>query len=90
MRLGYKKIEGIVKGFANHWRVQILSLLDRSPDLSVDQITENLNANFITISVHLRKLTDAGLIVKKYRGRFVLHSLTKRGKNIITFCKMLK
>jgi DNA-binding transcriptional ArsR family regulator len=90
MALKYRKVEKIVKGFANHWRIRILELLRKSPDLSVDQITENLGANFITVSVHLRKLADAGLISKKYRGRFVLHNLTKIGKNIITFCKMLK
>ena len=90
MALKHKKIEKIVKGFANHWRIKILNLFQKSPDLSVDQITEIMNANFITISVHLRKLTDAGLISKKYRGRFVLHTLTRRGNDILTFCKKLK
>ena len=90
MSMAYKKVEKIVKGIANHWRIRILELLNKSSDLSVDQITENLNANFATISVHLQKMVGAGLVVKKYRGRFVLHSLTSRGKNILTFCRMLK
>ena len=90
MALKYKKIEKVVKGFANHWRIKILNLLNKNPDLSVEQIAENLDANFITTSVHIRKLADAGLVAKKYKGGFVLHTLTKRGQDIITFCKMLK
>jgi DNA-binding transcriptional ArsR family regulator len=90
MAINYKKAEKIVKGFANHWRIRILELLKKSPDLSVDQITENLGANFVTTSVHIRKLADAGLVAKRYQGRFVLHNLTKRGKDILIFCKMLK
>jgi len=90
MTLNYKKIEKIVKGFANHRRVQILELLSKSQNLSVDQISQNLNVDFYTISDHIRKLADAGIISKKNKGRFVLHSLTKRGKNILSFCKMFK
>ncbi len=90
MAINYKKAEKIVKGFANHWRIRVLELLRKNPDLSVDQITESLGANYLTASVHIKRLADAGLITKRYRGRFVLHSLTRRGKNIITFCKTLK
>jgi DNA-binding transcriptional ArsR family regulator len=90
MSIGYKKVEKIVKGFANHWRIQILELLANNSHLSVDQITQNLGGNFMTISVHIKKLSDAGLVDKQYKGRFVLHNLTKRGRDILTFCKMLK
>ncbi len=90
MSLPYKKIEKIVKGFANHRRLQILELLSRVPNLSVDDISQNLDVGFFTISDHIRKATDAGLIEKKYKGRFVLHSLTKRGRHILLFCKMFK
>ena len=90
MALPYKKIEKIVKGFANHRRIQIIELLSKNPNLSVDQISQNLNTDFYTISDHIRKLADAGIIDKKYKGRFVLHTLTKRGKFILLFCKMFK
>ena len=86
----YKKIEKMVKGFANHRRIQILELLDKSPSLSVENISESLNVGFFTISDHIRKLSDTGLIEKNYKGRFVLHTLTKRGKYILSFCKMFK
>ena len=90
MNLPHKKIEKVVKGFANHRRIQILELLEKNPDLSVDQISQNLNVNFMTISDHVRKLADAGLVDKKYKGRIVMNTLTKEGKNILSFCKMLK
>ncbi len=90
MNLKYKKLEKFVKGFANHRRIQILELLKKNPDLSVDQITQDLRVNFTTASEHLRKLSDAGLIKKRYQGRFVLNSLTKLGNNVLTFCKMLE
>lgn len=90
MSLQYKKIEKIVKGFANHRRIQILELLKKTSDLSVDDISQNLNVGFFTISDHIRKLADAGLVEKRYKGRYVLHSLTKMGKSILSFCKMFK
>lgn len=90
MSLKYKKIEKIVKGFANHRRIQVLELLEKIPNLSVDEISQNLNVGFFTISDHIRKLADTGLVDKQYKGRFVIHSLTKRGKSILLFCKMFK
>ena len=90
MNLPYKKIEKVVKGFANHRRIQILELLEKNPDLSVDQISQNLNVGFFTISDHIRKLSDTGLVEKNYKGRFVINTITKRGKYILSFCKMFK
>lgn len=90
MSLQYKKIEKIVKGFANHRRIQVLELLKKTPDLSVDDISQNLNVGFFTISDHIRKLADTGLVNKQYKGRFVIHSLTKIGKSVLSFCKMLE
>ena len=90
MSMQYKKIEKIVKGFANHRRIQILELLEKTPSLSVDDISQNLNVGFFTISDHIRKLADAGLVEKRYKGRFVIHDLTKMGKSILSFCKMFK
>ena len=87
--LQHKKIEKTVKGFANHRRLQILELLNETGGLSVDDISQNLNVNFMTISDHARKLSDVGLIEKKYKGRFVINTITKLGKHILSFCKML-
>ena len=90
MSLQYKKIEKVVKGFANHRRIQVLELLNKNPNLSVYDISRNLNVNFVTIADHIRKLYDAGLVEKKYKGRFVIHTVSNMGKHIISFCKMLK
>jgi len=90
MTLEYKKIEKIVKSFANHRRIQILELLDKEQGLSVDGVSKKLNIGFFTISDHIRKLSDAGLVEKKNKGRFVINSITKRGKYILSFCKMFK
>ena len=67
-----------------------MELLEKTPNLSVDEISQNLNVDFFTISDHVRKLADTGLVEKKYKSRFVLHTLTKRGKHILSFCKMFK
>jgi len=90
MSLQYKKIEKIIKAFANHRRIQILELLENSSGFSVDEISKKLNVGFFTISDHIRKLSDAGLVEKKNKGRFVINSLSKRGKYILSFCKMFK
>ena len=38
----YRRLERIVKGFANHRRLEILELLQRTPELSVENISERL------------------------------------------------
>lgn len=90
MNLPYKKIEKVIKGFANHRRIQILELLDKNSGMSVDGISQNLKVGFFTISDHIRKLADAGLVEKNNKGRFVINTITKRGKYILSFCKMFK
>ncbi|HAQ02733.1 hypothetical protein A2467_02180 [Candidatus Nomurabacteria bacterium RIFOXYC2_FULL_36_8] len=90
MGLEYKKIEKTIKAFANHRRIQILELLGDNHEISVDGISKKLNVGFFTISDHIRKLSDAGLIEKKNKGRFVINSITKKGKYILSFCKMFK
>jgi len=86
----YRKIERIVKGFANHRRVQILDLLKHAPELSVDEISERLNIGYENASDHVRKLAIAGLVMKRYEGTSVRHKLTERGEAILVFCKKLQ
>ncbi|MES2023403.1 MAG: winged helix-turn-helix domain-containing protein [Patescibacteria group bacterium] len=87
--INYKYLERIIKGGANHRRLQILFLLEKNPGLSVELVSEMLNVNFVTIASHLQKLHHSGLITKKYIGRTVIHDITPRGKNIMTLCRML-
>ncbi|QQR50215.1 winged helix-turn-helix transcriptional regulator [Candidatus Nomurabacteria bacterium] len=84
----YYKLERTFKGFANHRRIEILFLLAKTPELSVDEIAKSLNVNFNTISDHIRKLAQTGLIMKRSDGRSIRHGLTTKGIAILKFCKI--
>ncbi|OHA62593.1 MAG: hypothetical protein A2117_00950 [Candidatus Wildermuthbacteria bacterium GWA2_46_15] len=86
----FKQWERVVKGYANHRRLEILNLLEHSPRLSVLDIAEHLRVNFKTISEHSRRLALAGLLEKKYEGKIVRHTITKLGKDILKFLRMLE
>lgn len=86
----YGKLETIVKGFANRRRLEILDLLKREPELSVDEIAEKLNLGYMNASDHIRKMTIAGLILKRRAGLSVCHKLTDRAEAILGFCKNLE
>lgn len=88
--VAYRKIERVVKGFANHRRIQIMDLLRREAELSVDQISERLHIGYENASDHLRKLAIAGLVLKRSHGNTVRHKLTERGESILVFCKRLQ
>jgi predicted transcriptional regulator len=86
----YNELERIVRGFSNHRRIQIMELLQEHPELSVTDITGKLRVNFKTISEHMRRLAIAGLILKQHRGATVCHALTKRGKEVLKFLRILE
>lgn len=82
-----RKLERIFKGTSNHWRIEILMLINKNPDITLIDIARKLNANFKTISEHIKKLVTAGLVRKKYLGREVTHTLSPYGEKI---CEILK
>ena len=82
-----KQLERHFKGVANHHRIDILFLVFENPDITVDGIAEALDKNFKTISEHTRRLVQAGLLNKRYRGRSVVHSLSPYGKKFVEFLK---
>ncbi len=86
----YRALERMVKGFANHRRLEILDLLRRSPELSVEEISERLHIGYENASDHIRKLAIAGLVLKRNQGRDVRHKLTSRAIHVLTFCKTLE
>ncbi len=86
----YHQLERIVKGFANHRRVEILELLKREPELSVTEIAGKLNINFKTASEHIRRLAIAGLVLKKSDGINIRHKLTERARKTLKFLRMLE
>lgn len=84
-----KQLERYFKGVANHWRIAILFLVHKNNGITVEEITDTLEANFKTISQHTRSLVQAGLLNKKYFGRKVTHSLSPYGKIFVKFTKTL-
>lgn len=85
-----RALERIVKGFANHRRIDILLLLKKQPELSVDEIASALHANFKTISEHVQRLAIAGLVMKRHDGNLVRHKLTLRAESILKFLRILE
>lgn len=80
-----KQLERYFKGVANHYRIEILKLVSIAEGITVDGICQKLNANFKTISEHIRRLVQAGLVNKKYRGRQVEHYLSPYGRKFLKF-----
>jgi len=79
-----------VKGFANHRRLQVLELLNKEPELSVQEISEKLKSEFKNISAHINKMAVAGLVMKRNEGNNVRHKLTNRGKSILQFVRIIE
>ena len=82
-----KQLERHFKGVANHHRINILRLIGKQEGVPLDTIAESLQANFKTISEHTKKLVQAGLVNKNYKGRNVVHTLSPYGKIFLAFMK---
>ena len=85
-----KQMERHLKGMANHYRIEILLLLAEREGVTLEEIIETVGANPKTIGEHVRRLAQAGLVNKKYRGKFVEHSLSPYGKNFAGFLKLFQ
>ena len=82
-----RQLERYFKGAANHWRIDILSVVEKNNNIHVEGIAQKLAGNLKTISQHVRSLVHAGLLNKKYRGRQVTHTLSPYGKSFLVFMK---
>jgi len=80
-----KQMERHLKGIANHYRIEILLLIAERDNITLEDIVATLGANEKTIGEHTRRLYQAGLINKKYRGKFVEHTLSPYGKTFVRF-----
>ena len=85
-----KQMERHLKGIANHYRIEILLILAKGENITLEEIIEAVNANEKTIGEHVRRLFLAGLVNKKYRGKFVEHSLTPYGKTFVKFLESFR
>ena len=80
-----QQMERHLKGVANHHRIAILLSIALNQNITLEEIIRKLGANEKTIGEHVRRLVIAGLVDKKYRGRFVEHSLSPYGKTFVRF-----
>jgi DNA-binding transcriptional ArsR family regulator len=87
---GNREIERMVKGFANHRRVEIMRLLASEPELSLSDIAEKTKINMKTASEHLRRLAIAGIVLKRNDASSVRHALSPRGVAILKFLRTLE
>ena len=85
-----RRLERIVKGFANHRRIQIMELLESNPELSLQNVSVKLKVNIKTVSEHIRRLAISGLVLKRNRGNNVLHKLSPQGLSILKFLRKLE
>ncbi len=88
--MNYNKLERTVRGFSNHRRIQMLDLLNKSPELSVAEVSDRLKINMKTASEHMRRLAIAGLVLKRAAGNAVRHALTNKGGAILKFLRTLE
>jgi DNA-binding MarR family transcriptional regulator len=82
-----KQMERHLKGLANHHRIDILLLIAARENITLEDIIKRLDRNGKTIGEHTRRLLQAGLVNKSYRGRFVKHSLSPYGRMFVKFLK---
>ena len=82
-----KQMERHFKGVANHRRIEILLLVAHSDGINVEGVSECLGCNFKTVSEHIRRLVQAGLVEKKYEGHSVRHRLSPYGRMFVSFLK---
>lgn len=82
-------LEIVMKGVANHHRINVMLQLKNQPDMSVEELSESCRVAYKTLSVHLRSLKNAGLITKKKYSRRVEHRLTDRGVCVAEFLRTL-
>lgn len=80
-------MERHLKGMANHYRIEILLFLSNNEGATLEDIVARLEANTKTLGEHTRRLAQAGLVNKAYRGKFVEHSLSPYGKILVKFLK---
>ena len=85
-----KKGERIFKAVAHKYRIEILRMLKREPELSIVEISEKLKADLKNISQHVLKMEVAGLLIKRRDSNFARLKLTNRGKSILEFYRILE
>lgn len=60
---------------ADPTRLQLLSMINGSSEVTVSELTEHLGLRQPTISHHLRLMFEDGLLVREQRGRHVWYAI---------------
>lgn len=81
------QMERHLKGISNHYRIEILFFISKRQRLTLEEIVKAIGANEKTLGEHTRRLVNAGLVNKRYRGRFVEHTLSPYGETFVRFLK---
>ena len=89
MAKAFRQLERLVRGFANHRRIEVMDLLEAEGELDLREIAQRCAINYKTASEHLRRLAVAGLVTKRAKGTHVLHLLSPRGKKVLVFLRTL-
>ena len=82
-----KQMERHLKGVANHRRIEILLTIAGNKGVTLEGIVGLLKANEKTVGEHTRRLVLAGLVNKKYNGKYVEHELSPYGRYLVDFIK---
>jgi len=80
----------VVKGFANHRRIEVMEMLDKTPELTLSDIVKRVRSDYQTIAHHVQKLEAAGLVLKWHDGAYVRHKLSPLGRRILAFLHALR
>ena len=81
--------ERIMKGAANHRRIQILQLLAQQPGLTLYEVRDGIGIANQTACEHIRRLCHSGLVQKKALGRYTLHNLSQLGRQVFIWLTRL-
>ena len=82
-----KQIEKYFKAAANHKRLEILLLIEKSSDIYLEKIAEYTDCDIKNVFQHVQKLYNSGLVNKKHKGKMVGHTLSPYGKRFVNFIK---
>ncbi|MET9988354.1 metalloregulator ArsR/SmtB family transcription factor [Streptomyces enissocaesilis] len=76
-----ERMATVLKAIADPTRLQILKLIQRSPDgeACVCDLTACLGLRQPTVSHHLKLMTDAGLLNRERRGTWSYYSINHQG-----------
>ena len=85
----YRELERMVRGFANHRRIQVLEMLKKQPEMSVDEIAAFLDISYKTVAAHVHRLAVGGLVLKRNQDVSVRHRLTTRAESVLKFLRTL-